>query len=132
MSGRLVAELRLAGDPALLRSARLLVSSVAADLGFSMDEIEDLKLAVQEMCGTRFALGLVRERLTLTLREADGALEVTVEGDVAGAGEECDEAQWGLDLAQALADAFREEESDGIRRLILTKEPGSGADASAF
>jgi len=132
MSGRFVAELRLAGDPALLRGARLLVSSVATDLGFSLDEIEDLKLAVQEMCGTRFALGLVRESLSVTLRDADGRLEVTVAGDVPGAGTECDEAQWGMDLAEALADEFREDESGGIRCLILAKGPGGGADASAI
>ncbi len=73
-----VDEVRLAvpATPEFLRLARLTASGVASRLGFSFDEVEDLRLALDELC---FALigpdgqpGLVELRYAVV----DGALEV--------------------------------------------------------
>lgn len=45
------AELRLPSEARSLRLARLVVAGVAADLGFTVDEVEDLRVAVDEACG---------------------------------------------------------------------------------
>ena len=42
--------LRLPATPDLLRLARVTASGVASRLGFSYDEVEDLRLALDEMC----------------------------------------------------------------------------------
>ncbi len=42
--------LRLPGEPAFLRVARVTASGLASRMGFSMDEVDDLRLAVDELC----------------------------------------------------------------------------------
>lgn len=64
--------------PRLLRVARLAAAGMAGRLGFSFDEVEDVKMAVDEAC---FAVVGTRERpgsLTLDYRVEDGTL--TIEG----------------------------------------------------
>ncbi len=122
MEDLFLAELTLAPRPELLRAARLVISSVAADLGFSMEEMEDLKLAVQEACGTRLSLGLAEDALRLTVRQQGArGLIVEVRGDRAGAGEPDDEARWGLDLARALVDDLTVATEADVEVLVLTK-----------
>ena len=67
--------------PQLLRVARLTAAGLAGRLGFSFDEIEDVKIAVDELC---FALVGSKGRsgsLTVTYRLGDHALEILGEGD---------------------------------------------------
>ena len=42
--------LRVPATPELLRLARVTASGVASRLGFSYDEVEDLRLAIDELC----------------------------------------------------------------------------------
>jgi len=77
-------ELRLPADPHLLRVARVTVSSVAATLPFTLQDVEDLRIAVDELsaraidgCGTES---------TLHLEIVAEGSAVTVSGRVAGAG----------------------------------------------
>jgi serine/threonine-protein kinase RsbW len=127
MDDAFLVELVLAPKPELLRAARLVISSVAADLGFSMEEMEDLKLAVQEACGTRLSLGLVTGALRVTVSQSGAdSLRVRVAGDMPGTGEPDDEASWGLDLARALVDDLAVEDSAGIEVLVLTKAANHG------
>jgi serine/threonine-protein kinase RsbW len=42
--------LRLPGEPAFLRVARVTASGLASRMGFSIDEVDDLRLAVDELC----------------------------------------------------------------------------------
>ncbi len=60
-------------SPQLMRVARLTAAGLASRLGFSFDEVEDLKIAVEELCfamvGTRGGAG----NLTLDYRlDGDG------------------------------------------------------------
>jgi len=75
-------EVRLAlpATPGHVRLARLTVASVASGLGFSFDAVEDLRIAVDEMC---YVLGGEGRPGSITLRfEVDGsALVITGEGD---------------------------------------------------
>ena len=43
------AELRLPADPRLLRVARVAVASLAAELPFTLQDIEDIRIAVDEL-----------------------------------------------------------------------------------
>lgn len=62
--------------PQLLRVARLTAAGLAGRLGFNFDEIEDVKIAVDELC---FALVGTKGRdgdLTITYRLLPDALEI--------------------------------------------------------
>lgn len=76
--------LTMPATPQLLRVARLTAAGLAGRLGFSFDEIEDVKIAVDELC---FALVGSKGRsgtLTLTYRLADHKLEISGEGVFGG------------------------------------------------
>jgi len=122
MSGRTLVELRVAPDAELLRSARLVVSSLAADRGFSLEEIEDLKLAVQEACASRLLLGLARSTVSVTIGDEAG-LTIEVSGDVEGSGEPNEDAAMCLALAEALVDEYTVRRKDGVERIVLRKAP---------
>jgi hypothetical protein len=71
-------EVRLAvpATPEFLRLARVTASGLASRLGFTFDEVEDLRLAIDELCfiliGTRGRDGVVELRYAMV----PGALEV--------------------------------------------------------
>jgi serine/threonine-protein kinase RsbW len=62
-----------------LRIARLTASSFAADLGFGLDDTEDLRVAVTELCGALLDDEEDGARVELRYRIDDG--QVVVEGD---------------------------------------------------
>lgn len=86
MSNREVEEVKLTmpAVPQLLRVARLTAAGLAGRLGFNFDEIEDVKIAVDELC---FALVGTKGRdgdLTVTYRLLPDALEIEGAGQFAG------------------------------------------------
>ena len=64
-------------DAEYLRLARLAAADAASRAGFDVDDIDDVRIAVSELCGALGACG----RITLTLDATDGRLEVTGAGD---------------------------------------------------
>ena len=73
-------EVRLAvpASPEFLRLARLTVAGVASRMGFSYDEVEDLRIAIDELC---FALvGTTGREGTIELRYSLQADDLIVEG----------------------------------------------------
>lgn len=67
--------LEIPAAPAYLRLARLAVADVGARAGWSYEDIDDLRIAVDELC---YAIGAGGEhgRLVLTYRTTDRAIEV--------------------------------------------------------
>src|SRR5256885_16875050 len=73
-------EVRLAvpATPEFLRLARLTVAGVASRMGFTYDEVEDLRIAIDELC---FALvGTAGPGGDIELRSSPGAGELGVGG----------------------------------------------------
>jgi serine/threonine-protein kinase RsbW len=68
-------ELVLPADSRLVRVARLVASGVATTAGFDVDEIEDLRIAVDEMCAS-LILGGSGEPLLLGFEVGDSAVTV--------------------------------------------------------
>lgn len=72
--------LSLPATPEFLRLARITGSGLASRLGFSYDEVEDLRLALDELCfalvGTNGRAGRLRLRYTI------GETELEVEGEL--------------------------------------------------
>jgi len=70
----------LPGDAQHLRLARLMAAGVAAPAGLGIDDVDDLRIAVDELCTTLLEAGGDRP-LTLTFAYEEG--QVTVSGRVA-------------------------------------------------
>ena len=78
-------KLTMPAVPQLLRVARLTAAGLAGRLGFNFDEIEDVKIAVDELC---FALVGTKGRegeLTVTYRLLPDGLEIEGVGSFSGA-----------------------------------------------
>jgi hypothetical protein len=60
-----------------IQFARLTTTAVAAKVGFDYDAIEDLRMAVSELCGTVIAHATTRSELTLTCRADPHGIDVT-------------------------------------------------------
>lgn len=91
----------------MIRVARLTVSAVAHEAGFSYEEIEDLKQAVQEACVERMDSGAARQWLCFSILCGPNAMELSVWGDeadgpVGPSGDETD----GVILMGILADSM--------------------------
>ena len=120
--------LTMPATPQLLRVARLTAAGLAGRLGFSFDEIEDVKIAVDELC---FALVGSKGRpgsLTVTYRLGDHSLEILGEGDFPVDKSEAPPAASELS-AQILAAVVDEHEltRDGdTMRFRLSKRGGEG------
>jgi len=69
-------ELWLPATSRHLRLARLAAAGLATDLGFSVDEIEDLRLAVDEACAVLVESAADNARLDLVYRSEDDAIVI--------------------------------------------------------
>src|SRR5581483_4192484 len=76
-------ELVLPADTRLVRVARLVASGVATAAGFDVEEVEDLRIAVDELCGALVEGG---DGTPLALRFDLGDERVSVTGSTGSAG----------------------------------------------
>jgi serine/threonine-protein kinase RsbW len=74
-------ELRIPADPAYVRIARLAAGDMGGRVGFSMDELDDVRLAIDEVCATLIGAG--GPLLELRLQAHDRSL--IIEGRMADA-----------------------------------------------
>lgn len=121
-----VVEIRIPARAEWVAVARLSIAAVAHRMPFSLEEIEDLKLAIAEACTTAIQYdhngGMIDIRcdvtpdaLTLIVRHGDSAAKDDARrGDGGG--------ELGLVLIEALMDEVSYAvEPDGGRRLVMTK-----------
>jgi len=73
-------ELRVPADPAYLTVVRTASAGLAARLDLTLDEIEDLRIAVDEACTLLLGPGPSDDELVATFRLGEGSLEVEVRG----------------------------------------------------
>ncbi|WP_432560767.1 ATP-binding protein [Kineococcus sp. SYSU DK003] len=73
-------ELRVPADPAYLTVVRTASAGLAARLDLTLDEIEDLRIAVDEACTLLLGSSSAQDELVATFRLGEGSLEVEVRG----------------------------------------------------
>jgi hypothetical protein len=119
------ARLLVPAVPSSLRLARLTASSLAADLDWSLDDIEDLRIAVDELTAALMA-GADDATLELDFTRLGRALAV------AGT---CDcEAPMGrldplaLELLELTTDRFSVDGAQGVRQFYVEKSPAPTED----
>jgi serine/threonine-protein kinase RsbW len=113
-------QLTLAATPPMLRVARLAAANVAHRIGFTLDEIEDLKIAVDELC---FALVGKRGRegsVTLEYRIDEQELVINGIGRIDG-GPTPALTELSRQILDAVADEHRLDVADGTARFLLRK-----------
>ncbi len=71
-------EIRLPAESAYLSVLRTATAGLAARLDFTLDEIEDLRIAVDEACAMLLPQAIEYAQLTCRFRLAEDMLEVTV------------------------------------------------------
>ena len=119
-------EVRLAvpAMPEFVRLARVTASGLASRMGFTYDEVEDLRLAIDELC---FALiGSTGRAGTVRLRYSVGpaALAVVGAGDFEDDGNEPRLAAFSRQILAALVDdhaVYRDEDGRPAFRLVKSR-----------
>ena len=104
--------LEVPATPEFLRLARVTATGLASRLGFTYDEVEDLRLAIDELCFTVIGHGV------------DGSLEVLyqvvedgldIQGTVTGSQEAPKLTEFAEQILQALVDDHEVGEAEGGR-----------------
>lgn len=72
--------LTLPAQPGYIRLARLTAAGLASRLGFTYDEVEDLRIAVDELCYLLLGAGQTTGQVTLVFNTEAPGLEVRGEG----------------------------------------------------
>jgi serine/threonine-protein kinase RsbW len=123
-SGESMISLTFPADTRWVRLARLLTSGVAAQAGFDVEEVEDLKIAVDEICATLIERSGNSEPVRLGFLPSDGSVEVAIECSLAtGTAESWTEERVKLSeqILSVVVDECRSEVVDGIVRYRLLK-----------
>jgi len=102
-----------------LRIARLTAAGVAGDLGFDLRAIEDLRVAVDEMCAVVIEGAPDDAELSLTYLASDGRLEI--EGRCAVAGPAPEIHPIARELLAMTADEHAVGADGGVRTFRLVK-----------
>jgi serine/threonine-protein kinase RsbW len=116
-----VIELSLPADARLVRLARLVASGVATAAGFDVEEVEDLRIAVDELCGALVEGG---NGDALQLQFSLGDEEVHVVGTTGSGGiEQLDDQRIALSrqILDVVVDSHEVTADDGILRVRLHK-----------
>jgi len=112
--------------PQLLRVARLTAAGLAGRLGFTFDEIEDVKIAVDELC---FALVGTKGRdgdLTVTYRLLPDALEIEGRGAFGGAQPDPAPSELSAQILAAVVDEHELDRDGDELRFRLRKQRSGG------
>jgi hypothetical protein len=119
-----VVELSIPVQADLVVLARLAAATVGSRAGFDMEEVEDLRLAVDELCVSLVGEG-AGGRLSLRFVRGDREVEVSCmhhpDGVAAGDGSGGDPDGLSATILDALVDEHGEDDRDGQRRMWLRK-----------
>ena len=108
-------ELKIPASASYLRLARLAAADVAARAGWTYEEIDDLRIAVDELC---YAIGAGSDSgwLTLTYAAHDGHIEVQGAGTDTGAA--IDPGELSEAIVSAVVDEFDLDRAAATFRLV--------------
>jgi serine/threonine-protein kinase RsbW len=116
-------ELKVPASPRYLRLARLTAAGMAGDLGFDMQSLEDLRVAVDELCAA--VIEDVDGAAVLELSYRQTARGIRIDGEVAARGPAVDLHPVAEELLRMVADQYELTSTDDRRTFWVIKEPGA-------
>lgn len=105
-----------------LRLARLAAGDMGARAGFRYEEIDDLKIAIDELCHA-ITVGEAAARLAIVFEVSDRQLEVT--GSCERDGSEPSLSELAAAILAAVVDTFDVDAESGVSRFRFVKTVGS-------
>jgi serine/threonine-protein kinase RsbW len=111
-------EFHIPADPMYVRVARLVSGDMAERAGFSVDELDDVRLAVDELCA--ILIGIDGGPLELRMQVRSG--ELVIEGKTAGARAPAVPTELSEMLLRALVDSCTFDASDHETSVVLRKQ----------
>ena len=117
-SGRV--EIRVPADGAYIATLRLSAASLAARCDLTVDEIEDLRLAVDEACALLLHHAGPDEVLEAVFTMSEGALTVTASVPAVD-GAQIERGGFGWTVLGALASSVDVEQANGRMAITVTK-----------
>lgn len=112
--------LEVPADVAYIGVVRTLAAGLAARLPFTIDEIDDLRIAVDEAFALLYPLAEAGSTLRATFSVGNDVIEVAV--DVTSTGGVLDRAGFGWTVLDALAHVIDVRDTAGVVGLTLHKE----------
>ncbi len=125
--GRLPIRLTIPAQSRLLRLARMTAATVAADVGFSLQDIEDVRVAVDELAALLIEGSQAGAILELCFGHEGGAL--AVEGEVRGGGAIADLHPVARELLGLVADEYSVTVADHGGPSFRVVKRGAGSEA---
>jgi len=115
-----VVRLEIPAQTRVVRAARLVASGLASTAGFDVDDVDDMRIAVDELCAVLFELG-AGGVVSITFATRPGEIEVL--GQTTANDDEVDPSRIGLSLQilNAACDEFSWTVDDGAARVRIDK-----------
>jgi serine/threonine-protein kinase RsbW len=120
-SGSDVVEIRVPLRPEYATTVRTVAASLGADAGFSVDELDDLRLALSEVFSVMAELGTKDSRATLSFAVSDDTMSIDVSADGLDGAVEFDELA--TTILQSVVDDHRIDQAV----VTLTKRAGEAS-----
>lgn len=118
-------------DPELVRLARLVVSGIASVTPMGLEDVEDCRAAVDEMCSTLLEVGVTDAPMHLELRSDGAVLEVSGRLPIVP-GAEIDEVRRELSemILDAVTDDHRLDLDDGLGEFAFRRAVRGGGGSA--
>jgi serine/threonine-protein kinase RsbW len=113
--------LTIPANSAYLSVVRTATAALAARQDFTLDDVEDLRIAADEACSLLVSDALPGSSLTCAFELGDAALSLSVTTDVAG-GRTPDRDSFAWTVLSALADDLSASSDGDAVTLVLTKQ----------
>jgi len=123
--GRDVVELRVPAEPAYLAVLRTATAGLAARLDFTLDEIEDLRMAVDEACAILMPDVVAGESIDCVFTLDGDVLDVSISAVTLG-DHRPEQGSFGWTVLEAMAGSVESGTVDGRAYLRLRKQRQAG------
>ena len=112
--------------PEYLRLVRLTAAGLASRLGFTFDEVEDLRIAVDELCfhllGDDHEAEAAADGRTMDLTYSAAADSITITGQTGASGAVPEPSELSVQILDALVDEHEVGNADGLVMFRLKKQ----------
>ena len=116
---------RIPASPVYLRVVRLIAADLASRLGFTIDEIEDLKIAVDELAAYMTGSQGREGTLSISFTVDEGEIRISGEGHfLPGSRVRTELTDFSRTILETVADTAKLEQLDGKPTFQLVKTKG--------